>query len=284
MLDAVAERLIPATATAGVRGHLHRSRRRRRDRGPDRQPRGHAEGGAHRGPGTRPRCRPGAGCRRDRLSSPFYGGDSAGPVTAVKITAIRIERLRLPLDPPFHAAWARPAPHFDATIVRVDTDEGVTGIGSGDTMAGFEDFEHLFLGRDPLALSRHARTLETISFHAGRYWPLEAALWDLAGRALGVSVASLLGGWRSVCRRTRRWASCGRRRSAPTTLAGAGAAGLQGGQGPDRAGADRRGSRGGRGDPGGRRRAAGDPRRSQPVVADGRRHRARAWGPRTRAG
>jgi len=114
----------------------------------------------------------------------------------VKITAIRIERLRLPLDPPFHAAWdPEPRRHFDATIVRVDTDEGVTGIGSGDTMGGFTDFEHLFLGRDPLALSRHARTLETISFHAGRYWPLEAALWDLAGRALGVSVASLLGGF-----------------------------------------------------------------------------------------
>jgi L-alanine-DL-glutamate epimerase-like enolase superfamily enzyme len=61
-------------------------------------------------------------------------------------------------------------------------------------MAGFEDFEHLFLGRDPLALTVHARTLETISFHAGRYWPLEAALWDLAGQAYGVPVARLLGG------------------------------------------------------------------------------------------
>jgi L-alanine-DL-glutamate epimerase-like enolase superfamily enzyme len=83
---------------------------------------------------------------------------------------------------------------FDATIVRVETDEGLTGIGSGDTMAGFDEFEHLFVGQDPLALSRHARVLETISFHAGRYWPLEAALWDLAGRALGAPVATLLGG------------------------------------------------------------------------------------------
>ncbi len=61
-------------------------------------------------------------------------------------------------------------------------------------MDGFEAFAHLFVGRDPLALAAHARTLETISFHAGRYWPLEAALWDLAGRALGVPVATLLGG------------------------------------------------------------------------------------------
>jgi L-alanine-DL-glutamate epimerase-like enolase superfamily enzyme len=113
----------------------------------------------------------------------------------VRITAIRVQRLRLPLDPPFDAAWdLEPRRAFDATIVRVETDEGLTGIGSGDTMGGFDEFEHLFVGRDPLALSAHARTLETISFHAGRYWPLEAALWDLFGKALDAPVYSLLGG------------------------------------------------------------------------------------------
>jgi L-alanine-DL-glutamate epimerase-like enolase superfamily enzyme len=113
----------------------------------------------------------------------------------MKITRIRVQQLRLPLEPPFHAAWD-PAPRtcFDAAIVRVETDEGLTGIGSGDTMSGFGAYEHLFLDRDPLALTRHARTLETISLHAGRYWPLEAALWDIAGQALGVPVATLLGG------------------------------------------------------------------------------------------
>jgi D-galactarolactone cycloisomerase len=113
----------------------------------------------------------------------------------VRITAIRCQRLRLPLDPPFHAAWdPTPRRTFDATIVRVETDGGLVGIGSGDTMAGFEEFEHLFIGRDPLALGRHARVLETISFHAGRYWPLEAALWDLLGKSCGEPVARLLGG------------------------------------------------------------------------------------------
>ncbi len=113
----------------------------------------------------------------------------------MKITGIELERLRLPLDPPFFAAWdPDPRRSFDAMIVRVRTDEGLTGIGSGDTMSGFADFEHLFVGRDPLALAAHARTLETIAFHAGRFWPLEAALWDLAGKALGAPVATLLGG------------------------------------------------------------------------------------------
>ncbi|MBV9717047.1 MAG: mandelate racemase/muconate lactonizing enzyme family protein [Solirubrobacterales bacterium] len=113
----------------------------------------------------------------------------------MKITSIETRRLRLPLAPPFHAAWdPDPRVHFDATLVHVHTDDGVTGTASGDTMDGFAAFEHLFIGTDPLALSVHARTLETISFHAGRYWPLEAALWDLAGRAIGAPVATLLGG------------------------------------------------------------------------------------------
>jgi L-alanine-DL-glutamate epimerase-like enolase superfamily enzyme len=115
----------------------------------------------------------------------------------VKIAAIRCQRLRLDLDPPFLAAWD-PAPRrtFDATIVRVETDSGLVGVGSGDAMAGFEQFEHLFLGTDPRAIARHARTLETISFHSSRFWPLEAALWDLLGQICGQPVATLLGGSR----------------------------------------------------------------------------------------
>ena len=113
----------------------------------------------------------------------------------MRITAIETQRLRLPLAPPFNAAWD-PAPRsaFEATLVRVHTDAGLTGIGSGDTMSGFEEFEHLFIGADPRAIARHARTLATISFHAGRYWPLEAALWDLLGQACGQPAAVLLGG------------------------------------------------------------------------------------------
>ena len=80
------------------------------------------------------------------------------------------------------------------TIVRVETDEGVVGVGSGDTMDGFEAFEHLFVGQDPLAIARHVRALETIDFHAGRYWPLEVALWDIAGQVAGLPVATLFGG------------------------------------------------------------------------------------------
>ena len=116
----------------------------------------------------------------------------------MKITAIRLDRMRIPLDPPFLAAWD-PVPRrwFGATLVRVETDEGVTGVGSGGTMDGFAPYEELFLGRDPRQIVRHVQTIETIGFHDGRYWPLEAALWDIAGQLSGQPVAVLFGGARA---------------------------------------------------------------------------------------
>ena len=87
-----------------------------------------------------------------------------------------------------------PRSGFDATVVEVRTDEGIVGWGSGDTMDGFEAYQHLFVGQDPTSILRHVRTLETISFHAGRYWPLEAALWDVVGQVAGLPVATLFGG------------------------------------------------------------------------------------------
>jgi L-alanine-DL-glutamate epimerase-like enolase superfamily enzyme len=114
---------------------------------------------------------------------------------AVKITHIGLDRMRLPLDPPFFAAWDPvPRRHFDATLVRVHTDAGITGYGSGDTMDGFADYAELFIGQDPLQIASHVRRLDGIAFHAGRYWPLEAALWDIAGQACGQPVATLFGG------------------------------------------------------------------------------------------
>ena len=125
----------------------------------------------------------------------------------MKITAIRLDRMRLPLDPPFPAAWDPvPRRHFDATLVRVETDEGITGFGSGDTMDGFEPFADLFLGRDPGEIASHVQTIETIGFHAGRYWPLEAALWDIHGKACGQPVSALFGG---ACRSLPAYASFG---------------------------------------------------------------------------
>lgn len=124
----------------------------------------------------------------------------------MKIIDITVDRLRLALDPPLRAAWdPEPRRHFDATIVRVHTDEGVTGIGSGDTMAGFDAVKHLFVGTDPLDISRHVKAIETANFHGGSYWPLEAALWDIVGTVAGLPVSVLFG---NAARRLPAYASC----------------------------------------------------------------------------
>jgi L-alanine-DL-glutamate epimerase-like enolase superfamily enzyme len=125
----------------------------------------------------------------------------------MKITSIHLQRLRVPLEPAFPAAWdPEPRTSFAVTLVRVETDEGVVGVGSGDSMDGFEVYEHLFIGHDPLAIARHVRALETIDFHAGRYWPLEVALWDIAGQVAGLPVATLFGG---AVEGIPAYASCG---------------------------------------------------------------------------
>jgi len=111
-----------------------------------------------------------------------------------RIRDIFIERATIPLEPAFHANWdPTPRTTFEATLVSVRTEQGVVGYGSGDTMVGFEEFQHLFLGQPLMAIDRHVRVLETITFHAGRYWPLEAALWDAIGQSLGAPVADLFG-------------------------------------------------------------------------------------------
>lgn len=125
----------------------------------------------------------------------------------MKITGIKVRRVERELSPPFNAAWdPRPRGRFEATLVAVETDEGVTGVGSGDTMDGFAGYEELFVGEDPTRVVRHVRVLETINFHAGRYWPLEAALWDLYGKVCGQPVANLFGG---AADRVPAYASCG---------------------------------------------------------------------------
>jgi L-alanine-DL-glutamate epimerase-like enolase superfamily enzyme len=132
---------------------------------------------------------------------------AASAAHAHKIAAVSITHHRLPLAPPFHASWdTQPRVHFDATVVRVSTDSGLTGVASGDRMLGFAGHEPLFVGTDPLALERHFRVLSNIDFHYGRCWPLDLALWDLAGKILGAPCWKLLGG---LAARVRSYASSG---------------------------------------------------------------------------
>lgn len=113
----------------------------------------------------------------------------------MKIRSIEVTHHEIPLTPAFQPAWdSRQRPTFRIALVTVTTDEGLQGFGSGDAMPGFAGHEELFVGRDPLDLDRHYRIVENLSFHYGKHWPLDIALWDLAGKIKSEPVWRLLGG------------------------------------------------------------------------------------------
>ena len=106
----------------------------------------------------------------------------------MRITAIRLDRLRVPLDPPFPAAWD-PVPR---TVVRRSRSSASRPTRAWSASARATRWT----GSRPSSTCSSARTrwpspatsasLETIDFHAGRYWPLEAALWDIVGQVAGL--------------------------------------------------------------------------------------------------
>ena len=129
----------------------------------------------------------------------------------MKISSIEIYHYRLPLDPPFYAAWdPRPRTSYTATIVRVRAGD-YEGVGSGDAMLGFAGHEYLFVGHDPFEIERHVHILDNLQFMYGRMWPLEVALWDLMGKISGQPLWKLMGGRSN---QVRLYASCGERRPA----------------------------------------------------------------------
>ena len=139
-------------------------------------------------------------------------------MTRHTIDSIEVQRYRLPLDPPFHAAWD-PAPRraLESTVVRVRAGEH-EGVGSGTSMAGFVGYESLFLGRNPFDIERHAAVLDNLQFYEGRMWALEVALWDLMGKIDGQPLWRMLGGESG---RVRLYASTGERLSLDERVASA---------------------------------------------------------------
>lgn len=103
----------------------------------------------------------------------------------------------------------------DALIVRVETDEGITGIGEVDSspmaVKGAIDgpFSHttatglanVVIGEDPFETERLWHKMYRANIYSGRHGAafhaisgIDMALWDIKGKALGLPVWKLLGG------------------------------------------------------------------------------------------
>src|SRR5690242_18695356 len=122
----------------------------------------------------------------------------------MKITDIRATTVTVPLEAPLRhsngAHWGR----FVRTIVEVDTDEGITGLGEmgggGESaQLAFEGLKYYLIGHDPFELEklRFAITNPTAGLYNNRvqlHAALEFACLDIIGKKLGVPVYQLLGG------------------------------------------------------------------------------------------
>ncbi|HMR32837.1 MAG TPA: enolase C-terminal domain-like protein [Geminicoccaceae bacterium] len=122
----------------------------------------------------------------------------------IRITALRTTTVAVPLEAALRHAngahWGR----FIRTIVEVDTDAGITGLGEmgggGESAAlAFKGLEPYLLGHDPFQLEalRWKIANPTASLYNNRTQLLAAvefACLDIMGQALGVPVHALLGG------------------------------------------------------------------------------------------
>jgi L-alanine-DL-glutamate epimerase-like enolase superfamily enzyme len=103
----------------------------------------------------------------------------------------------------------------DALLIRIETDEGITGIGEVDSLppvvkaivdappshAIASGLRHLLLGESPLEIDRLWQKMYRGSIYYGRQGPaihaisgIDIALWDIKGKALGQPIHRLLGG------------------------------------------------------------------------------------------
>ncbi|MDH3664784.1 MAG: mandelate racemase, partial [Alphaproteobacteria bacterium] len=97
---------------------------------------------------------------------------------------------------------------LDATFVKLDTDEGITGWGEGTPWghtyvpahgpgirAGIETMAPAILGREPRALDHVERAMDLcLPGHLYAKAPIDMACWDIAGQAANLSIADMLGG------------------------------------------------------------------------------------------
>ncbi|MDX6465690.1 MAG: hypothetical protein QOI27_730, partial [Gaiellaceae bacterium] len=103
----------------------------------------------------------------------------------MRIASIETRRYVFPFEPPLRVAWDPvPRTQQEATVVIVRSDDGVEGCASGDALPDRELLERLLVGVDPLRSEVVRELCETVDFHHARPWTVEAAVWDLVGKAL----------------------------------------------------------------------------------------------------
>jgi L-alanine-DL-glutamate epimerase-like enolase superfamily enzyme len=135
---------------------------------------------------------------------------SVDPFQALmKISKISVFQVDLPLhEGSYNWAGGKSVKVFDSTVVRVETDEGITGHGevcplgpvylpayAEGARAGIQVLAPALLGQDPTQLVKLNRHMDaTLKGHPYVKSAIDMACWDILGQATGQPVCNLLGG------------------------------------------------------------------------------------------
>lgn len=124
----------------------------------------------------------------------------------MKITNIHIDRVKVPLTEPFRISLGV-ITHAESAVVRIETDEGLTGYGEGapgvfvsgenlpGTVASIELMARDLIGVDPTDLEKVYWIMDKATAHAHcAKTAIDIACHDLWGKRAGLPVYKLLGG------------------------------------------------------------------------------------------
>ena len=127
----------------------------------------------------------------------------------MKISKISVFQVDLPLhEGSYNWAGGKSVKVFDSTVVRVETDEDITGHGevcplgpvylpayAEGARAGIQVLTPALLGQDPTQLVKLNRHMDaTLKGHPYVKSAIDMACWDILGQATGQPVCNLLGG------------------------------------------------------------------------------------------
>jgi cis-L-3-hydroxyproline dehydratase len=127
----------------------------------------------------------------------------------MKITAIKAYRIDLPLrEGSYNWSGGKSVQVFDSTVVRVETDAGITGYGevcplgpfylpayAKGVRAGLEELAPHLIGADPTEPEKLNRRMDAaLKGHPYVKSGVDIACWDILGQVAGLPVCNLLGG------------------------------------------------------------------------------------------
>ncbi len=127
----------------------------------------------------------------------------------MRIQRISVYQVDLPLhEGSYNWSGGKSVQVFDSTVVKVETEEGLSGHGevcplgpaylpayAAGARAGIAELAPHLLGEDPTQLERLNRRMDqALKGHPYAKSAIDMACWDILGQAAGLPVCSLLGG------------------------------------------------------------------------------------------